>query len=693
MRHYGMKIVYFVMLAVSVMLAFLVLEDLDKEPTLGETASIWILETRSSASIAQTAQMVTSFAHDHRVSVVRKIHDFRNPDHLLHLYIAAGNPGSAPASWLERGFSSFGRDIRTETHAFEKIGFPDPRGVYHVYGPLGAVEALRAEFAKLGLTGDLVLPAGLGERILRYALQPLGPAFFLAALSVVLTVGANVLLSAKGYGILRLQGMSFLTILSRDLRRLAFFWMVAAASITVITLIFLGLYNGFTRLGLFAAIAGGLAGALSLLAVITHSGALALVTRRDILRGIKGEVAPGPTTAGAYLVRVAAALLVLIIGGTTLVSWEDVARRETSQKFFAALGEATYISLTGSRTPKAAEDMSKQVGQWLRRADARGQVIAVYRWPLEQFGPPGAGVPEGNLLFVNDTFLAEQPILDPSGKRYGPDPRGRVRVIVPEKLREHASVIAKEVPAWVNPADEGRRVHQAGVDQVWAKNGQTVFAFGTGPKSEGLDRSLLRDPVLVAIPNGSNLISNGGYTSMSTREGIIFKDPRDVLAAIGREVPEEHISAMNPVAQRAAEEYAQAVHKLRISLLSLAAALTVLFITGIGVCVIYARRNAQAMFAKHISGWSFSAIHRGLFILDALVATGLLGWVSWDMWTRSTALEEFAALGVPPPPNLLPVNWWELVPAAGVAVLATAMLVTALGIAHRRIIKEHAADV
>ncbi|MER6948313.1 hypothetical protein ABT294_30225 [Nonomuraea sp. NPDC000554] len=448
-------------------------------------------------------------------------------------------------------------------------------------------------------------------------------------------------------------------------------------------------------------VAGGLAGVLSLLALIAHLGALALVTRSDILRGLKGEVAPGPAMASAYLVRIAAALLVFVVGGTTVVFGQDITCRQESSKHFAALGEATYIALPGSRTQEAGEKMLEQVGRWLRGADKRGQVIAVFRWPLEQFGSPGARVPHGDLLFVNDTFLAEQPILDPSGRRYGPDPRGRVRVIVPEKLRDHAGVITRNVPSAINPADEGRRVLQAGVDQVWARDGQTVFTFGVWPRGfegEGpdglpLDRSLLRDPVLVVIPNGSPLVSDRNYSARATQDGIVFKNPRDVLAAVGREVPEEQIAGMIPVAQRAVADRTQSVHKLWISVLNLTAALAVLFITGVGVCVIYARKNAQAIFAKHISGWSFCAIHRKLFVVDALVAIAILAWVGWDNWTRLTAAREFTDQGVPPPPDLLPANWWELAPAAGVAVLATALLVAALGLAHRRIVTEHAADV
>jgi hypothetical protein len=692
LRHFGMKIVYLVSLIISALFAFLVLEDLDKEPTLGETAALWIVENRGSSSGAEATRIIASFARDHRVSIVRKVHDIRNPDGLLHLYIAAGNPHSAPASWLDQGFSSFGRTVRTETHTFEEIGFPDLRGMYHVYGPPDAIESVRKEFGRLGLTGRLILPSGLAKWIIYYALSPLGRAYFVVAASMVLTVGASVILSSKGYGVLRLQGMSFLAILQRDLRRLVPFWLAAFVSTTAITLIVLGLYNGFARLELFAAVAAGLAGALSLVALCAHIGALILVTRGDILQGLKGKVAPGPALATAYLVRIAAALLVLVIGGATLVSLGDVLRREASQKSFAPLGEATYIALSGSRTPEAAEEMSQQVGRWLRRADQRGQVIIAFRLPMEWFGRPGTKAPESDLLVVNDTYLDTQPILAPSGARYGPDPRERVRVIVPESQRKHAGAIIQSLPEVINPGDGGKQVRQTGVDHMWAKDGQTVFAFSSGNKGEKLDRSLIHDPVIISIPNGSPLIPDGNYTAMATMQGIIFKDPQDVLAAIGRDVSVGHISEINSIRQQAAEEHAQAVYKLRLSIFSLVAALVVLFVTGIAVCVIYARKNAQAIFAKHISGWSFLGIHRWVFILDTLVAAGLLAWVGWDVWIRFTQLNEFAALGVPPPPGLLPPNIWEFAPAVGVAALAAAMLGVALGTAHRRIIREHATE-
>jgi hypothetical protein len=690
-RHRAIRIVYVITLVVSVLLAFLVLETLDDEPTLGETATIWIMNTRGSATGFQTAQMVTSFASERHVSIVRKVIDFRDPDRVAHLYIASGAPGSVPAAWLKHGYSPFGRGVRFQTHKFKQIGDFDPRGEYHIYGPRRTVQELRSAFAGLGLTGNLINPPGIGNQIHGQAQSPLGAAFYVVVLSVLLTVGASVLLSAKGYGVLRLQGMSFLMILRRDLRRLALFSLVAAVGVTVATLVFLGFYNEFARLGLFSLVAALLAGVLGLLAVVAHISALALVTRTSALRGLKGEVHAGPAMTGAYLVRIAAALLVFTIGGATITSGRNVVRKEASHQRFAALGAATYISLAGSRTPDASEEMANQVGRWLRRADERGQVIADYWWSLAQLAP-AAGLPKGDVLLVNDTFLAEQPILDPAKRRYGADPRGRVHVIIPEKLRDHSRVITENVPGLISPADDGAKVRRAGIDTTWARDGQTVFTFNAGDDEEP-DRSLLRDPVLIVVPNGSSLIAVGDYAAIATHNGIVFKNPRDVLAAIGREVSRDDITKLTPVTQHAAVELAQAARRLQINAFSLMTAAAVLFVTGIGVSMIYGRKNGQAIFAKHINGWSFWTIHRRLFLLDAIVAGGLLVWAGWGIWNRIQTLHEFTDHGVPPPPTLPPANWWELAAAGGVAVLSSALLVAGLVLTHRRIVKERAADV
>ena len=700
LRHRVIKVVYLVLLVAPVLVAFLVADDLDDVAVLGNTGDVWITETDGSADAVAVGRVVSAFARDHDASVVREESDFHDPDRVTHLYVATDDRGSAPGTWLERGYSTFGSGMRFHTHPFQQITEPDPRGVYHVFGSDDAMEALQVKFAEVGLTGEVVPPFDFGERFQYQAvggpsgMPPLGLVVGIVALGVVLSVGASVLVGAKEYAVLRLHGMSFLQMLWRDLKQLAKFWLIAAAGVAAVTLIVVGLYNGFGRLGLFAAVAGTLAAVLSLLAVVAHIAGLVLATRSRTLRGLKGGIAAGPALTSTYLVRVCAALVVLLSGGATVESWQQAAQQEASQQRVALLGQdATYVAIRGSRTPETSELVSDQVGQWLRNADRRGQVIATYQWSMAQIAPE-VGLPGSFVLRVNETFLTRQQILDPSGKRYHPDPGSEaVRVIIPEKFGDHADAIAELVPGIVNPEDEGARVHDAGVKQEWAHDDQTVATFQSNESMAPLGRLVLDDPLLIVVPNGSHVTSNHNYTAMATRDGIIFPDRQDALDAIGQQVPREDIGDLAPVTRRVAIESAQATQELRLNVLTLSSALLVLFVTGLGVCVIYGRKNAQTIFVKHISGWPLLSIHRNLFMLDLLVAAALVAWVGWNIWRRITALEQFSDLGVPPPPTLPGADWWELAAAAGVAVLATTILIAGVVLIHRRIVKEHAADV
>ncbi|WP_242902723.1 hypothetical protein [Actinomadura terrae] len=687
MRHLGVQIVHAAVLAASVLLAFLVMQDLDTEPPPGAAGTISIQDARKGADGTRAVRLVDAYARDHHVSVVREVWDLRQPDRLRRFYIATGDPGSAPASWLERGFPSFGHRVRTETLPFAQAASVDPKGEYQVYGPERAIVELRAALADSGFDGEIVRPTGPKKYLQRYAHESLGAAYLAAALSVVLTVGASVLLGAKDYGVLLLQGMSFLEILWRDLRRLLPFWLVTAVTIAVAATACLDHYNGLIRFGLFALVAGALAGTLVALSLVTRAGALALVFHGGVLRALKGQVTPRPALAGVYLVRIGAVLLVLSVGATAVASAREYADRRASRERFAALGQATSIVLSRERTEEPLA-RSHRVGSWLRRADARGRVVAVHRWRLREFG--GVPLPDGEVLAVNDTFLAEQPILDEAGRRYGPDPRHRVRVIVPERLRDHANTVYANVPGVIHPEQRGKPVDEAGVDQLWAKDGQKVFTFGA--RSKQLGRTLVRDPVVVVVPNGSPLISDDEFAARANQNGIVFKNPSDVVAALGRDILKADIAGMRPVAQGAADDYTAAVRDLRIEALSLVAALVALFLTGIGVCVVHTGRNAQAVFAKHISGWSFWMIHRGLFVLDGLVATGLLLKSVRTMSDRAEAIKWFTDRDTPPPPHLPSAHWWDLTPSLGVAVLSTALLVAALAHAHRRVVAGHAAD-
>ncbi|MFJ2773242.1 hypothetical protein [Streptomyces sp. NPDC087300] len=692
------------MLVFSAIAAFLFVRGLDEEMALGNSAQIWV-HSDDSASGVRVARTIASFAKDHEVSVAREVPDARNPDGRRHLYLAPGGDAqSDPASWLHDGYPGFSRQYDTDVHPIADIGQRDPRGFYYVFGPSESAEALVAEFTGLGLHATVQHPLSASELALRFSGDDLFRSMWVVALAIVTLVGASVLLGAKSYGVLRLQGKSFLALLTRDLRQLATFWLAAVGTVTAAVLLFLGFYNGLAWLALFASTAAILAGLLIVLALAAHAVALALTFKLEVLRALKGELPTRAAILAIYLVRIPALLLAVGIALDVALAGQNVLTRQDSQDTYAKAGDAVTIRLNGSLGGKAKPAIA-HVGQWLRQADGANQIIVAGRRDLQGL-PSKQPLPQGEMLIVNETFLAEQPVLDPAGQRYSPAARpGKVAdahkawLIVPESLTGRASDIRAAVPDLFGRMAPDLRRHLK-VETLSSKNGQRVFAYNSGSQSPNAahspddDRSLVDDPVLVVVPNGSKILTNDAYTAFASQEGIIFPDPNNALAAIAADKNElqTYVTAVRPVGQSASLELREAVNRFRLSLFNLIAAVTALLITGIGVCYIHTRKHAQAIFAQHISGWRFARIHRFILATEMLLAALLAWWVPVQVWQQNRDLAEFTSRGVPPPFPPVQVTAADISVIAGLAVVEVCIVLCALGMFHRRIIKEGTAD-
>ncbi|MFD3762292.1 hypothetical protein [Streptomyces sp. NPDC058622] len=660
-------------------------------------------ESNDSTSGEQVAQAVASFAANGGVTVAREVPDLRDPDRRRHLYLAPGASGADAASWLDEGYSAFGRDYHTDVHPIAEIGQRDPRGMYYVFGAPEDADALLAEFAGLGLSGSVAHPLSFAALSAFYSGTALYWSVLVVALAAATMTGASVLLNAKAYGVLRLQGKSFGEILLRDLRQLTAFWAVAAAGVAAAVLVFLGFYNGLAWLGFFASLAAGVAALLVLLMLAAHAAALALTFKTEVLRALKGELPARVASVCAYLVRVPALLLALSIASSVVLAGQDVVSRQDSREAYAKVGGATAIRLNGSLGSETPQ-MEGSVGQWLRRSDAQGKIILAGRRDLQGIAPRER-LPQGELLIVNETFLAKQLILDSKGRRYSPaaqdgnraaDAR-TVRLIVPESLTAHTSAIARQIPGLLSPTNP-KLIRQDQVATLQSKSGQSVFGYNTGNQTFSAvrnpkqDRSLVRDPVLVVVPNGSMFLTDNAYTAFATQGGVIFPDPDDVVDGIAANKLQTYVTAVRPVGQDAALQLRNAVGDFRLHLFNLVVGVAVLLITGVGVCIVYSRKNAQAIFVKHISGWRFAATHRSVLAIEGLLAVLLAAWVPFHAWQQNQDLAEFAALGIPAPRPPVQVTALDLgLTAALVAIEVTAVLI-ALAVFHRRIVKEGATE-
>lgn len=695
MLHRGIKFVHATALAFAALLAFLVVSDLDEGTVLGSRTALRVDESDGSASGEEVVRALGEFAADRGAVIGRELPDLEDSEGRRHLYLAVGDPESDAASWLKDGYPDFSGRIVTEVHPLAELGNRDPRGFYYVFGSHAPDTDVAAEFASLGLRASTAHPLSPPELWSSYAEGPLSDAFLVTALALVTLTGASVLLGAKGYGVLRLQGMSLTGVFLRDLRLLRRFWLIAAGLPTAVVLAWLGVFNGWARLGLYTAVAVGIALVLELIVLAAHAAVLALTFRTGLRAALKGEVPARAVSLAAYAVRIPALLLVVGLLASVVAAGGDLLERRQTWQTYARTGDATGIRITGSVGIDEMPKMERAVGRRIHQADRQGEIIMAGRLWLRDLLPEG--VP-GELLVVNDSFLAEQPVLAPGGQRYRPGKTeggtgdGKVRLLVPETLGDHVPLLRESTPGILRPENPDR-IALSDIETHPMKNGQRIFTYTPGerfgPDGDGLDHSFVRDPVVLVVPNGSDYLTQINYYAFATRNQVIFPDPQDVHDILREDAAmRTYIAALLPVKQKAAAAMSDAARDFRLQLFQLAAGTAVLLITATGVCIVHARKNAQAVFVRHLSGWPFLATHAALLAVEVALAALLAAWLPVRTWSRNQDLAEYTARGIPAPYAPERITGPDLLAAAGLAAVTLGVVLGALTLFHRRIVRE-----
>ncbi|WP_124717111.1 hypothetical protein [Streptomyces sp. ADI95-17] len=374
--------------------------------------------------------------------------------------------------------------------------------------------------------------------------------------------------------------------------------------------------------------------------------------------------------------------------------------RQENQDVYRTAGDAVSIRINGAFAVDM-DQVDKRVGPWLRQADRQGKVILAGRRDL-QISAPDAHLPTGEILIVNDAYLGRQPVTDPAGRRYTsaaqsdekPDTRP-VRVIVPESLKAHAPTISKAASRIIDP---NLNQHIA-LETLTSKAGQHLFGYNTGAyvynaaHGPDEDRSLVRDPALIVVPNGSLFLTDSAYTAYATQAGVVFPNPDDVLNGIETEKLQNYINAVSPVAQKTALDLRNSVSELRLQIFNLIVSVIVILVAGVGVCLIYARKNAQVIFAKRISGWRYISTHRFILAVEAAIAVIFATRVPFVAWQQHQELKKYAANGAPAPFEPIRITALDISVIAGLVAFEFGAVLLALAFFHGRIMRRGATEV
>lgn len=688
MLHRSITFIHICLLLLSAALSFFTVRAMEEVIVSDYSALLWVVEDDGSSDVGQVVEAVETLARDEGVTVAFETPDLHDPGSVRHLYLAVGDESSQTAHWIDEGYPSFGHTMHTEVHPFADLAETDPRGFYLVFGPEEDVYLLQDALAELGMGGS----AQVDSQNLHWDdflfKGDLRTTFVVALLCTVTVVGSGVLLGARSYGVLRLNGHSYARILARDLIQLARLWAMAAPLLAFGVLAFLYLYNGLTQLALFAGVAVSVLAIFAAVALTAHALTLALLHTTDILAALKGRIPARSATWAAYAVRVPALVFVLTIIAAVVASANNVRLQQKSFDDFSQAGEASRIMLKGSVDFDEMDTvMEPVVGQWLRQADTEGQVVLTAQEPSDYLMPRGVPRPDFETLVVNDTYLAHQEILSPDGERYGAE--DSVRILLPESLSDFESDLREGTRQWLEFASGSDSDLEIEIQVLPTTDGQRVFTYGSDEPERLNNRPYLENPVIIALPNGA-VLSDAQYFSSATDAAIVFPEPEAVEASIAQPPLSIYVNGVQMVATSAADHHQELVRTLRLESFNLAASTAVLFMTGIAVCLIHARTHAQTIFARHISGWSFAAIHRRLLAVEGLIALVFTGWATWDTTATLRRRED------PTIPLLtvedVPTTGVEPLLALGIAVTGLGLVIAVLAFFHHRIVREGASQ-
>ncbi|MFD6097358.1 hypothetical protein ACFVWN_04940 [Nocardiopsis flavescens] len=672
-------------IAMAMVLGFLTMAAMHRYGDLGAVHYVGIDGNGGGASTAEAVEALTALAGERPVSVAATRADPGNVNGGMRLYVLSSAPGSDMHSWAETGYPNFTPVPELRVRSLAELEGDDPRGAYWVEGTPADAELVLEALESTGLSGTIDPAPPVVDRYPAAVAfnESLGTMVLLALASVAAAAGAGVLLNARSYGVKRLHGHSYLRILASDLRGAARMWLWAAPTASAAFALFLWWYNGFARAGELAAVTGVLAALLLAVALGAHAAALALLYLTDVPAAVRGRMPARSVTVSVYAVRIASVGLVLSAATATLALGERVAEHRAGlDSLTGTEGMGAPRTGGGADSEEWFEAREDVVDPWITDAEERGGVIMVEQRLAEDVLPPGTRGTGFDALWVNEAYLAHAGVAVDGEALSAPG----VRILVPESLAGHSDLLvegARGQSAYF-AAEEHR---DDPVTVVPYPDGRTFPTYATTSPLTWSVRPVLTDPVVVVHPPG--YFGGGMYSTIASGGGIVFLDG-DAAAREAAEPPlSSYVAAVESVTERAALDRGRRLGDLRVSAFNLAASVGVLVLTSVAACLVYTRARAQHIFARHLSGWSFAATHRGFLLVEAGLVAVFVGYAAHGLWD---ALAGFGAIE-------LGVFEWDVVRArerfALSAAVGGAVLAVVLGVLahfHRRIVREGASQ-
>lgn len=673
-------------------LGFLIVAQWHEMVPLEARATISVSEDDPVSSAAELQSRTADFAEEQEITFGRVFLDFHDWHGSRTLYLFDGDSTVPGSDWLSEGMGDFSGAMETQVRPYNSLEDDIGAGGYLVFGDPSKAYELGRFLESQGLSAQVVEVGATS--IPELAGRTLAAAFGMAVLVGIALVCAGVLIGMRAYGVGRLQGMSYASLLAGDLRRILVPWVAAAASVFTVSPAILALYNGLAGVWWFAVVALAIGLVLTATALSAHALVLLLVMQVPILSAVKGELPARTASVAAYTLRLTTIAVSLVLLAETLAIGTDLMQRKQAYEDYARLGDTASITVGGMASIEEEAAMIRTIGDWLRTEDQAGHVLLAGEGEFPSRDP---GLQAQTVLYVNDVFLAQQAITLEDGTEYTPrDVPGVVTVLVPSGLWDRR---AEVIDAFAMEAAFDEEVlRSVTFEPIRMEADQRVFTYSTegGVASRGAmssDQSYADDPIIVALPREPGLLNDGGYFEFASG-GVLFPDPAVAARAVEQdENLAQYVLAITPVTENVAVEYEELMREFRVSAFSALAGVLVLVISGIGAVLIHAGRSAQWIFARHVNGWRYTAVHRTMIVIEAVVCAGLIAWLPYQVWSmnrQESAMYEQAGVPAPTAPAVVESYQWAAI--ALLAAVAVGGVLIALARAHHRVVREGASE-
>lgn len=624
MKNRGLTLAVWLIAVYAVCCAFVSVRVLDMSNVSGKTHSVQVSGSSGVASGAEVIDALNQFAAATGTTIAKEVADLDEPG-LRHLYLVLGDPAAREADWLVDGYPWFSPDARTDIHEMGELRDVVAPGTYVVFGGEQTAQGLANQFDDLGFDEVVVgqVP-DLGEFIAMSAQEPIGISTVAVMLLVGFLVATSMVAGVKGYSVQRLHGAMGLTMLWRDLRRLAPSGVLSVVIVGVSAALFLARYNGLHQWHLFATVSVGIYVCLASMVAVSYLVACGLIFRVPVLEGIKGRVPWRGAVTAVYLVRAPA--LVLVISGLAgvLASGAAILDYLPARGAWSEAGRGVTVAFGGSVPVSESERYFADAGEWIRDRELAGDVILALPTRL----PDEVG---GSAIIVNDAYLARHPVLGEDGTAVEGPADGSVVVLLPADRSPDVETVTMQVHqvlqgfADYRPSSEEPRSPRLDVVVQSIPTGQQVFTYVTDPAVAPYP-TFLTSPVVVVVNARTEIVAADDYASFASQGRLIFEDIESAQRTIPHHLDRDFVDGYRLVAQDAAAEYSNLVEALRMSAANAAISLFLLVSTALTLGQLYTRSRGAELFVQYVHGWSFNQMHRKVLRTEMLLGAAVLSW-------------------------------------------------------------------